>query len=229
MPREGIPYDQMPMHPIPVGGKAMHKPHSSTDEARRFTVRSVRQLSHDSSDNRQWEYTVTFDADPTNTEKLIQTGPNDGITDISHADPEKMYNYLTSDVHPYCVGDKVKYINFESLDTDCESWNIGTIVKVKKVSFDENRDYHYTVTVEGTEGKKDTIFNTEECLCPVNYHFKRQPWAEGKTIWHNKTYGKLIGFKDVPTVQEVPFYYYVDVSLCLFFLCFCMFLFFYSH
>jgi len=177
----------MQLHPIPMGGKALL-------DLKCFTVNKLRKLSGG------WEYDVTFDNDSTKA-----TVYSKDVKELTHPDAECKYRFLYSGVHPYIKGDFVKFY-------DEGGWRVGTIVEASKTAYACDRKYCYRVKSKNTEGTM-LIYNTEKCLSPVNYSITVPEWEHGDYLRFKKKYPD--SQCEAPKVEDVPFFYNVDVSIFL--------------
>ena len=197
------------LHPIPVGGKAMLGP----EPFRRFTVNSIGKIiSIENPEIDEWGYSVTFDDDASHSKHIVTSNSTDVFKELTHADPEEMYTFLRTGIHPYRVGDRVKLLD----PNDNNLCMAGMVEQVTQTSFDdEDCKYFYKVRMDG-EGRLFRVYNGDKYLSPVNYPLTSTKWAIGKTIvGNNKKGGSRVGEKEVPEVEEVSFNYDFDVSLYL--------------
>ena len=180
----------MQLHPIPVGGKALL-------DQKRFTVNKLQKLGGG------WEYDVTFDDDSTKT-----TVQSQDVEELTHPDAERKYRFLFSEVHPYQKGDLVKFLSEDGV------WRVGTIVEASKTAYACDRKYCYRVKSKNPDDEGTAlIYNTEKCLSPVNYSLSASEWEHGDYLRYKKKYPN--SESKGPKVEDVPFFYNVDVSLFL--------------
>jgi len=172
---------------------------------RRFTVNSIGKIiSIENPEIDEWGYSVTFDDDEGHSKHIVTSNSTHVFKELTHADPEEMYTFLRTGIHPYRVGDRVKLLDPND-DNRCMA---GTVEKVTQTLFnDEDCKYFYKVRMDGEGGRLFRVYNGDKYLSPVNYPFTSTKWAIGKSIVGNK--------KEVPEVEEISFDYDFNVSLYL--------------
>jgi hypothetical protein len=194
----------LPLHPIPEGGKALLG-------TRRFTVyRTAKLTSTEHPGTDEWGYQVTFDDDASLSKHIVMSDPTTyDIRELTHADPGEMYKFLHTEIHPYSVGDMVKFMDPND-DNRCMA---GTVEHVVHTSFsNEDSRYFYKVKLHEEDRRVIRIYNGEKYLSPVNYPLTNTKWAIGEAIVRNKKRGSCLDVEDAPEVEEVYFNYNFDVS-----------------
>ena len=195
----------MPLHPIPVGCKALLGAESPV----RFTVRALRKLG-----DALWEYDITYDADPTDAIHTIRSGKNDGISPLTNSSESTLTKVrFLMDKMVYKVGDAVRFWDFE--------WVTGVVIRVMKgYNDDPDRHYRYRVKVGKADDDFFTIYSDIEHLAPVNYNITIPEWLKGWTERHNIYYSHRDPMS-VPLSDGIQYHYKVNVSIsCCFFVLF---------
>ena len=203
-----ITNEHCPLHPVPVGGMVRVRCNDDPTKTELATVFSVTSLGNAASD---CVYSLLFRSKPgkrlTAKGMLRLVGDRVGpVYEDAHDDPVAMYEFLAFKIHPYSVGETVKFFN-EGYD----GWVVGTVKKVERAYDDTHyNQWTYTIYSKDLFGVVEAC-NTEACFSPLNYPVPCAKYSTGEKAYIKEKWGNKLG--NIFAIEDTPFEYKFKVFI----------------